>query len=146
MANRVYRRCDPENSGLQRRLKFRRLERQCSDRMGRKEPASLESAVMAGLRIVGMLNRQLVLLALTTLLRIRRGRVRDKSIEVEFAEWIARDEFCADANRYKADLVVMPVELTGSSEDDFKTFLRRAGCLLLLINRAKPEITGMAVS
>ncbi len=35
----------------------------------------------------------------------------------------------------------MLVELVGSSEEDFKTFLHRVGCPLLLINRAQPEDT-----
>lgn len=58
----------------------------------------------------------------------------DKPIEVLFDERGALDHFCAVVSRYKVDLVVMPVELTGPSKDNLKTFLCHAGCLLLLIN------------
>ena len=53
---------------------------------------------------------------------------------------------CDVASRYKVDLVVMPVELTESLEGEFKTFLCRVGCPLLLLNRVQPEITAMAQS
>lgn len=115
------------------------------------DPISLESDVATGLRIARTLDRTPVLLAptvlqdaLTILLQTRRGRASDKPIEAEFDERIAPDDLCAVAGRHKADLIVMPVELVGSSEDDFKTFLRRVGCPLLLINRAQPEDTAAA--
>jgi len=115
------------------------------------DEVSMESDVATGLRIAQTLDRTPVLLApmalrdaLTTLLQARRGRASDKPIEAEFDERIAPDNLCAVAGRYKADLVVMPVELVGSSEEDFKTFLRRVGCPLLLINRAQPESTATA--
>ena len=110
--------------------------------------ASLESDVATGLCISQTLDRMPVLLAptalqdaLTVLLQTRRGRASDKPIEAEFDERIAPDDLCAVAGRHKADLMVMLVELVGSSEEDFKTFLHRVGCPLLLINRAQPEDT-----
>lgn len=112
------------------------------------DPSLMESDVATGLHIARTLDRAPVLLApmalqdaLTMLLQARRGRASDKPIEAEFDERIAPDDLCAVAGRHKADLVVMPVALVGSSEEDFKTFLRRVGCPLLLINRAQPEST-----
>lgn len=111
----------------------------------------MERDVATGLRIARTLDRTPVLLApielqdaLTTLLQAHRGRASDKPIEAEFDERIAPDDLCAIAGRHKADLVVIPVELVGASEEDFKTFLRRVGCPLLLINRAQPESTATA--
>ena len=110
--------------------------------------ASLESDVVTGLRISQTLYRTPVLLApaalqdaLTVLLQTRRGRASDKPIEAEFDERIAPDELCAVAGQHKSDLIVMPVELVGSSEEDFQTFLQIFGCALLLVNRAQPEDT-----
>ena len=79
--------------------------------------------------------------ALTVLLQTRRGRASDKPIEAEFDERIAPDDLYAVAGRDKSDLIVMPLELVGSFEEDFKTFLQSFGCPLLLINRAQPEDT-----
>jgi hypothetical protein len=112
------------------------------------DPASLEGDVATGLRISQTLDQTPVLLAptalqeaLTILLKTRRGRASDKPIEAEFDERIAPDDSCAVAGRHKSDLIVMPVELVGSSEENFKTFLHCFGCALLLINRAQPEDT-----
>lgn len=65
----------------------------------------------------------------------------DKPIEAEFDVRIAPDDLCAVAGRHKSNLVVMPAELVGSCEEDFKTFLHSFGCALLLVNRAQPEDT-----
>jgi hypothetical protein len=115
------------------------------------DPISPESDVATGLRIARTLDRTPGSLAPTVLqdaltipLQTRRGRASDKPIEAEFDERMAPDDLCAVAGRHKADLIVMPAELVGSSEDDFKTFLRRVDCPLLLINRAQPEDTAAA--
>jgi hypothetical protein len=48
--------------------------------------------------------------------------------------------FFAVARRYKVNLVVLLLKWTGSSKDDFKAFLHRFGCPLLLNNWTQPKI------
>jgi hypothetical protein len=103
---------------------------------------TLETDLRIGLAAANALNCKPIIFAsrqletpLMALLNTLKAGSGGASPLVEFTDSIESSDLCAMAGRHNAGLIVLPVELTGGSEAEFRSFLQQVGCPLLLVNR-----------